>query len=280
VYAQQTPPATKSKNETTRTPLPIRSLQFSIGEHNNVVRLWASETVVPISVTMSNDVKLTPADVDAYAKSLLVVDKGVVRGPSLSGSVQFDKVPEFVGVTGQAALTWRIRVTASGLVAGTTQVRIAQATLGGSSTPSAFEYSVTSKPAASPQWTLKGAAPAWTVDWGESPEERRLQIVIENQDEPLNNVRIVQSTLQDTAGHVIELTRVKLVDAGTRKEIRSLNVSPNVPQPVLVQVEGPTAFGGFRGSTPRPPRLAADRSHGIPSGATGANQRPAAGACC
>lgn len=238
-----TTPANQSANQRPNQPALSSTPQFTIGETNNVVRLKGTDAIVPISATVSGLEKLAGAELDKYARSLVVTDKGAVRGPSLAGTVQFDRTPEFIGRAGASGLTWRIKVMVSNVMTGITQVRHAQATLAGSPTV-AFEYSISTKPESPPQWTPKGSSPVWRVSWSAPASERRFRVVIENQDEPLTNLRLLQSSLRDTSGRVIEASNLKLVDPLDGGEHKSVNVSPNTPKPVLIEFVEPR-FGGF-----------------------------------
>jgi hypothetical protein len=235
----QKPPA----DQTPTPPAPSATPQFTIGEAGNLVRVLDTHAMAPISATVSGLEKLAGADLEKFAKSLAVIDKGAVRGPFLAGTVSFAPAAEFIGRAGASTFTWRIKVTPSGIGPGITQVRHAQATLAGSP-PIVFEYSISTKPGSAPQWTPKGATPVWTMSWSGADSARRFRVVIENQDEPLTNVRLLQSSLRDSAGHVIDAATLKLIDPVDGREVTNVNVGPNTAKPVLIEFTAPPG-GGF-----------------------------------
>jgi hypothetical protein len=270
VFAEQekpgTPPAgsppSSSASGGPKAAAPNDSLgvpQFTIGEPNNVVRLAGPEGSVSLSATVTGTEKLTADDLRKYAETLVLIDRGPLGGTSPSGVVEFNR-QEFVGRAGASTLTWRIAVRAPALPSGTAQVRQAQATLGSAAAvPVAFDYTITSKPAAPAQWELKGASPLWALSWSDEPQQRRYQIVIANQDEPIRNVRLVQSTLRDTSGRTLSIDRLRLMEAPTGTTVNGIDVQPNSLRPIFLEFHRPQWFGDY-GTFDGQMRFAADGS--------------------
>lgn len=113
------------------------------------------------------------------------------------------------------------------------------------------------KPAAG-QWTPRGAGDVWSVSWSD-PRTRAYQVTIENQDQPLTNLRIVQSTLHDTTGHFVGGAQLSLRERVDGPATDPIAVAANSVTPVFILIDqgsrtGP--FGSFDGAI----RLAADGS--------------------
>jgi hypothetical protein len=215
------------------TPPPAWSQQFTIGEAN-VVRLPASTTTLTASNIPDLD-KLSAEDVGKYVASLTIVDTGLARGPEIDGAIAFGK-HTFVGRAANNSLTWRVPIDARAPL-GTTHARLATVTVGASEPKTfAIEYSVTTKPAAAAQWTVRGASDVWTISWSDQASARVLGLAIENQDERLSNVRIALSTLKDASGHVIGADRLSLVSAPAAAG-GAFEAGPNKVTPLFIRLE-------------------------------------------
>lgn len=221
--------------------------QFVIGE-GNVVRLPAATTTVTAS-NVGNLEKLSAEAVKRYADSFSITDRGVSRGAADAGTLEF-QTPAYVGRSGANALLWRVPITGSA-AAGTSHSRVATITLGSAPAEATYavEYTVTTKPAAAAQWTVRGSADTWTVSWDDPIQARVYGLVIENQDDRLSNVRLVLSTLKDASGHALGLDHMRLVRAPTDgKALQNLEVAPQTAEPVFIQIhEDADLFGTYDG---------------------------------
>lgn len=239
----QTPPAPAVANTAQ-----VSTFHLAIGE-DNVVRLPVTTTTVKASNIAGLD-KLGAEAVAAYAASFSIADSGLARGTEVDATVKFLR-PQFIGLAGENGLTWRVPIEAAA-PAGTSHSRIAAITFGAPRPATyAVEYQVTTKPAASAQWAVRGSADVWTVSWSDPPSARVYGLLIENQDERLSNVRLVLSTLKDGSGHALGLDRMALVRAATDgSPVQRLDVAPNTVAPVYLRIDetsGDDTFGTFDG---------------------------------
>lgn len=208
------------------------NVQFVIGD-GNVVRLPASTTTV--TATTAGLENMAPDDITKYAASFTIADNGVARGPESDAAVKFI-APEFIGRAGTNGLTWRVRLEGRAPL-GTSHARLATLTFGiPKATTYALEYSVTTKPAAVAQWTVRGASDVWTISWSDLASARVLGLAIENQDERLLNVRIALSTLKDASGHIIGADRLSLVSAPAAAG-GAFEAAPNKVTPLFIRLE-------------------------------------------
>ena len=254
----QTPDKQTPDNKAAGTELDALGVpQYTLGETNNLIRLATAQASVSLTAIVTGSDKLTNDVLQKYADTLVLIDKGPLRATAAHGVVEFGK-NEFLGRNGANGLTWRIPLQTRDLPLGTAQVRQAQARLGTPPVAVAFEYTVTTKPATAAQWELKGASPVWTLSWHDEPEQRRYQIVVAAQDEPLRNVRLVQSTLHDASGRIIGLERMKLLDGTAQPgtQVKGVDLPPNTLRTILVEIDSPGEYGTFDGQL----RFAADGS--------------------
>lgn len=230
--------------------------QFVIGD-SNIVRVPAKVTTLTVMGIAGLD-QMATADIAKLANSLGIVDRGLARGTEARSTFEFLH-SEFVGRSGANGLTWKIAVKAD-VPDGTSHVRMAALSFG---TPEpqayAIEFSVSTKPAAASQWTPRGATDIWSLSWSDPPAARVYGIVIENPDEPITNLRLVQSTLKDASGNTIGVQRLRLMDRPDHKGLLGLAVPGNSTRTVFLRFEdGESAgpYGTFDGVI----RLTADGS--------------------
>lgn len=111
------------------------------------------------------------------------------------------------------------------------------------------------------QWTPRGAGDVWSVSWSD-PRTQSYQLTLENQDQPLVNLRIVQSTLHDASGHIIGGNQLQLRESpagAAPADGAGIPVPANTAKTLFVVIDqglrtGP--FGTYDGAI----RLAADGS--------------------
>lgn len=136
------------------------------------MRLPASTTTVTVLNVVALE-NMAIEEIPKYAASFTIVDSGVARGPELDAAVKFT-APEFIGRVGTNGLTWRVRLEGRTPL-GTSHARLATVSLGvPKATTYALEYAVTTKPAATAQWTVRGASDVWTISWSDQSRERVL----------------------------------------------------------------------------------------------------------
>ena len=245
-------PSAPSGNQTPSQPAPGGATavgagaRFTLGE-GNVVRVPATTTTLSAAGVAGAD-KLSGADLAKLAATLVLKDMGLARGPAVEAAVSFSTV-EFIGRTSQSGLTWRVGLAATAPL-GTSHARLAQVTLGTPAETHALEYTVSAKPAAAAQWTVRGAADVWTISWTDPLALRVFAVTIENQDERLTNVRVAQSTLKDASGHAIGVDRLQLVEAPSGLPVSGLDVAPNNTRTAFLRLQSPEddeRFGTFDG---------------------------------
>lgn len=233
-------------------------LQFIVGE-GGVVRLPAATTTLTVTGVPNLD-QMGAAEISALAQSLTITDRGMARGAAMGATVAFPKPPEFIGRSGANGLTWRVTLEA-GIPPGASQVRMAGLSFGvAKPEPYAIEYTLSGKTVGTASWTPRGASDVWTVSWSDKPDERVFAVTIENPDEPLSNVRLVQSTLKDATGRMLGVDRMHLFGAPDAKDAATrMDVPGNGTRTLFLRLDDASVanlYGTFDGVI----RFAADGS--------------------
>jgi hypothetical protein len=238
--------AAPEKKDTGGAPPTLAVSQFTIGESGNVLRLAGTTGSAALSATLTGADKATDDQVVAFAQTLVLTDKGVLRGGAPGTTVQFGK-PEFIGRSGNT-LTWRAGVEARDLAA-SSQTRQGQASIGQPSVLIPLEYTVTLKPVSTIQWDVKGSTPVWSLSWSGEAEQRQFELLVTSPDEPLRNVRLVQSTLHDAAGNVLGSGRLRVMpvlpDGRSANAGTAVHVATSQPTTIRVQFEPLRWFGDY-----------------------------------
>lgn len=187
--------ATPSSTASTKTP----SLAWTLGQAGTV-RVPAGSTMLVVTGVVSSDT--TPEALANLAASVAIVDEGSVNATTEATPAVKFLPPQFIGRSGSNGMAWRVPIEVATLPA-TPVARFAKVTYGSPESQFAIEYTLSAKPAAPLQWSVRGSADTWTVSWSDNAAGRSYGVAIENPDEQLIGLKLAGNTLKDSSGRLL-----------------------------------------------------------------------------